>query len=743
MALWPPYGQTAPRAADDDGEPPNLPAVPEAEVLDGEIIDDAPAPQAPAAPSPVQLVVHVVKVVMQHEHTKTVGRHLGYIPAGLVVVAKRLRDSRTTSPYQRYMRAAEATGNHEAALDWEERRAEFMRDRHRRRMDYLNYPVQVLLVLPKVLGSILLALVTLGILLAIATGHIAEFSAPVLVVAHVVLVIGVVISVAWTAVLLTGVALGLAALWQIGRTAGGATWTLAKKQDGEDGGIIITADTIVLALRNLDKIPALKKAFKDAWMPSFHTVPIRDGRGYFAVFGVPLGVTAEMIADQRPVFARNVHRAEVEVWPSNAEKAGVGPPGSVAVWIADSGVISKAAPEYPLMHEGTTDVFQGVPSGVVARGDGILVPIVGNNGVAGGMQGQGKSNACRVLMLGGALDPLAELDAFVFANNGDFDAFAPRLRYYRKGVEDDVILAALGRLHELYSEVGRREGRLAELGAKKLSRGIAEAHPDLRPVLSLYSECHELFGHPEYGEEAAEIATKTIKRARKTGIFLLFDTQSSRKEAIPPKLVELVSVNICFYCKTWRSNDGFLGDGSFAAGIRATELRPGRDRGTSIITGVSDSQFELLRWYFIEVDDDTGYDAAAEVIARSMANLAPGTRASGSVPGVEEERRDLLDDLAAVLGDEDEPVRIADLPALLRALAPSWGPYRALTGIQLREQLTGAGVRTTNPGNVPRLDPADLYRVLTGARELGRAEHPGTRSRGLLTGGPNQPHTAN
>ena len=40
--------------------------------------------------------------------------------------------------------------------------------------------------------------------------------------------------------------------------------------------------------------------------------------------------------------------------------------------------------------------------------------------------GQGKSNACRVVMLGCALDPVAELDVFVFANKGDFDAYAPR-----------------------------------------------------------------------------------------------------------------------------------------------------------------------------------------------------------------------------------------------------------------------------------------------------------------------------
>ena len=104
-------------------------------------------------------------------------------------------------------------------------------------------------------------------------------------------------------------------------------------------------------------------------------------------------------------------------------------------------------------------------------------------------------------MLGCALDPLAELDVFVFANNGDFDAYAPRLARYVKGVEDDTIAAAVKRLHELYAEVGRREERLAELGAKKVTRELAQAHRDLRPIVALFSECHELFGHDEYGAD--------------------------------------------------------------------------------------------------------------------------------------------------------------------------------------------------------------------------------------------------
>ncbi len=697
---------------DEDG--PRTVAVPEqAEVVEGEVVEgvvvDEAAPVATLAPF---RVIKVVRVVVQHEHTKTAGRHLAYVPLGAAVVAKRLWDSRTTSRHERFMRAAEASGNHEAALEWDDRMQRFRKDRHERRVDMIEVPVRVLLAVPKIALGLFAILAALGILLGIATKRIAEIATPFEVVADIVKWTVIAVSVSWGPVVLAAPWIGLGALWWTGRAHANANLTgwLAPPKDDDDTGLVVTADTIVLALQNLDKIPALKRAFRDGWRPTFHLLPVRDGRGYSAVFGVPLGVTAEMIADQRPVLARNVHRAEVEVWPSDAEKAGTGPAGTVAVWVADPGVLSRAAPEYPLLHEGTADVFTGVPGGVVARGDGILIPIVGNNFVAGGQMGQGKSNACRVVMLGCALDPLAELDVFVFAMNGDFDAYAPRLARYHKGVEDDTIMAAVNRLHELYSEVGRCEGRLAELGAKKVTRGLAEAHRDMRPIVALFSECHELFGHDEYGELAADLATKTAKRARKTGITMLFDTQSSRKEAIPPKLVELVSVNCCFYVKTWRSNDGFLGDGSFAAGIRATELRPGRDRGTSVITGVSDAQFELLRWYFVEVDDDTGYDAAAEVIARAMASIAPGTLTAGTVPAPAIEARDLLDDLGQVTGDDR--VKLRDAVGLLRKLAPTWTPYRSMTAKQLGADLAAEGVHTVNSSGTPWLDPADLRRAL-------------------------------
>ncbi len=686
--------------------PPHLPAVRPAReiepaVLEGEIVG-GPAPRARA--------VHAVRAVVRHRHAKAACRHLSYVPLGAAVVIRRLWDSRTAARYERWMRAAEAAGDLDKVLALEERLADFRRDRHQRRTDMIEVPARVILQLPRLLLGVFAVLAAAGVLLAVATRRIAEAAVPVEVTARVAGWAVIAVSVAWGPLLLAAPWVAAGALYRAGRAAAaGVTggWDTAPAGGEQDGAIVVTADTIVLALQHTP-IPDLRKAFRDGWQPAFHTLPVRDGRGYSAVFSVPLGVTPEMVADKNPVFARNLHRAQVECWPTNAERGGAGPAGTVALWVADPGVLDKSAPEYPLLHEGIADVFAGVPVGVSPRGDAIMLPVVGNNFVAGGLMGNGKSNGCRVVFLGAALDPLAELIVHVFAYNGDFDSYRPRLSRYVKGAEEKQIGAAMATLHELYAEVGRREQILADLGAKKVTRQLAERHPELRPKMALFSECHELFGDSDSGEEATDLAVKTIRRARKTAVWMGFDTQDARKDAIPPKLVGLVSVNCCFAVKSWRANDGFLGDGSFAAGIRATELRSGRDVGRSLITGVSDAQFEIMKWYYVEVDDDTGFDAAAGVIARAVAQAAPGVTAAAPVAAIE--ARDLLADLGQVLGDER--VNLADLPALLRDLAPTWGPYRTLNGRGLRDLLKDEGVRVTFTGGTLRLDPPDLRSVL-------------------------------
>lgn len=633
---------------------------------------------------------------------KGTARHGWTIAAGVASWIRRAVFAATHGPVREQIRAARSSGDTQALAEWTERLAA---QRQKRR--------DTLVALPKMVYGAAVALasvLTVLTVLAVVVGTAAEIRDGGMdwagwwgLLGAVAGGAGSLLVLALYVVALAGPLVLLAAAWREGVRAADVPAWLAAPGERDDEGAVVTADAIVTALRHL-AVPAMNKAFKDGWQPRFLTTPVRDGHGFHAVVELPLGVTPGMVADKRAVLARNLHRAEVEVWPAESDQQA----GYLDLWVANSGVLGKPAPDYPLLHDGVADVFTGVPIGVTQRGDELALPLVEANVVVGGMPGQGKSNFGRVLMLGAALDPLAELRAYVFAGNADFDSYAPRLAAYRKGADEDTITAGVDSLRELYDEIARREHRLSELGAKKLTRGLAEQHADLRPLVAFYSECHEMFGHTEHGKDAAGYAAAVVRRGRKTGVICGFDTQSSRADAIPPKVVELVKLNACFAVKTWRSNDGFLGDGSFASGVRATELRPGKDRGTCLLTGATGERFELLKTYYIEADDESGWDAATDVIARAMS--AGVTARTGRD---EPEQRDLLADVDQVLGDE--PVPAADVPALLRELAPTWPAYRRMTGRSLRGALSDLGVKVPSTGNRYPIDPATIRAALAEA----------------------------
>jgi S-DNA-T family DNA segregation ATPase FtsK/SpoIIIE len=686
-------------------------------VYEAELVDDDQAPagglvrrQVVVIRQLVQPVVVVVRTVRQHEPTvrtsKAAGRQLVYVFTGLAELLKRYLRHRTR--YERLIRSAEAAGDREAMLEWEARGEQAKERRHKRRMDLLKLPYQVARGLAV---SVVVAVVVLLLLGLVALHEGAGFLDPLQTALDVIWWLAAAVSwiVGWLMVLGPVLVIGL--LWQVGRTSNAnPAWLLAPKQAGDHATATVTADAIVVALQHMS-ISKLDKAFKDGWIPPFELPPTREGQGQFkgyrAIFGLPEGVTPGQIADKREVFAANLSRIGMEVWPADYGQERGGRARHVNLYVADRGVMDKPTPTYPLMHDGAADVFEGVPIGITQRGDTVLMPLNGSNCIFGGLPGQGKSNGVRVVFAGAALDPLAELRVHVFAGNGDFDAYERRLSRYQKGASPEHAEAATLHLAELLAEVERREKRLAELGAKKLTRPIAQQHPDMRPLIVGFSECHELFGDKDNGEEAADLAIRVVKRGRKTGVILIFDTQSSRANAIPSQLVENMGVNCCYCVKTWRNNDGFLGDGSFAAGIRATELRFNIDRGTMLATGLTEELFEIVRTYFIEVDDDRGWDAATEIIDRAMQQLDPQTPAHGErTAPVVETSRDLLDDVAKVIGDQTVPA--ADVPALLSRQFPDWSPYRRITGKKLVQQLDELGFKVPKTGNRWPIRPAKV-----------------------------------
>jgi S-DNA-T family DNA segregation ATPase FtsK/SpoIIIE len=128
-----------------------------------------------------------------------------------------------------------------------------------------------------------------------------------------------------------------------------------------------------------------------------YTVPARvDGDGTFAQIRLPMGVTADMVAAKRKTLAANLGRAALETWPTQGDEAGI-----LDLWIADKGQLGAGAGQWPLLHEGSVDVFEGVPIGKTQRGEVVYGLFFERNWLVGGRPGQGKNLSGTDPCLGG------------------------------------------------------------------------------------------------------------------------------------------------------------------------------------------------------------------------------------------------------------------------------------------------------------------------------------------------------
>ncbi|HVT69092.1 MAG TPA: hypothetical protein VHF26_15180, partial [Trebonia sp.] len=160
----------------EDTAPAPVTAETDTRVLEGRVID---RPQLSAIPATV------VRVIAAPQTARHVRRHGYYVAAGMAVTARRWRDSSTTATYQRWMRMAEATGNHEQALEWEARLAAFRRDRQARRRDRMETLFKTAVMLPKAALGGAVALAGTSVLVAIGTKNFRNIVLPTEFVAHV------------------------------------------------------------------------------------------------------------------------------------------------------------------------------------------------------------------------------------------------------------------------------------------------------------------------------------------------------------------------------------------------------------------------------------------------------------------------------------------------------------------------------------------------------------------------------
>jgi DNA segregation ATPase FtsK/SpoIIIE, S-DNA-T family len=675
----------------------------------GEIIPaviDAEIVKSPTTSAARRRVVHLVTTLRESEDRpaqvarQTIGAAV-LVAAGFTSWATRAYDGASMGVYRRQIRAAEVAGDRELLADWVDRHERAAQARHKVLMDLPALALGLAKAIIGMLAGLVVLVVVLGVFVQLSGAG--QFINIVLGVLDVMRWIFTAVSLAWTPLLMAAPLLLVLAAWREGKRRGSApTWLTTTSADAD---VTIDETTIARALDAL-RIPQISGYLKTGSALQFLTPARVDGRGTHAVIRLPIGVPAEKIAKRRLDLATGLHRQAKEVWPTTGGEAGI-----LDLWIADKGALAEGAGPYPLIEGGLTDVFKGVPAGKSLRGEPITAPLMERNSITGGMPGQGKSASARVLMVGAALDPTAELRIWVPDVNFDFQVFEPRCSRFVVGAEDERIAEILADLRELHAEVQRRGQTLVDHETAAVTRELANRGIGLHPLFGLLEEAHVAIQHPRYGKEIAQLLIDIVKLGRKRGIHLIVSTQAPTKDSMPRDVTRNCSNGIAFAVGDHVANDGLLGAGAYRAGHRATELIPGTDRGTAVVKGFTGARSTLLQWYFLSVDE--GNDDVTPLIERAMEAIE---RRGKGLPGAGRPRavevtRDLLEDLDAVLGDE--PVPVADVPALLARHAPRWAPYKALTGKALRELLaTEYGIKVASTGNRWPVDPAAVRAAL-------------------------------
>jgi S-DNA-T family DNA segregation ATPase FtsK/SpoIIIE len=666
----------------------------------------------PVRRGPVEVTLTAVRAigtVARHETTATVVRavvrHGAYPIAGAGVVLARVRDATTAAPLHRQIKVAELTGQTDRIGELHMLAIEAKARRHERIMEWLHI-IPTLLRLAVVWSAVLpVLLLVLGITMGVANHDAGLVLAPV---KGVYAATGAV----WACICLVAAIIGAIGPWvtlvvlhHIGRTKGTVPAWVATA-DELDVGADVDENAITRALGAL-KIPAIRAQLKADIPLTFITTARRDGRGTHAVVRLPAGVTAMDISARRGALASGLCRSIREVWVTTGHEEGI-----LDLWVADKGALSEGAGPYPLLTEGAVDIFKGLPVGKTLRGEPVDCPMMERNTLVAGQPGQGKSAFARVLTAGASLDPTVELRIWVPDENFDFDAFKPRCSSLIVGAETADFEAIMVQLRRLDEEVQERGELLRKHKAEKVTRKLASAGIGLHPLVCLLEEAHMLFTHPEFGEEAGMLAVNIVRLGRKRGIHLIVSTQSPTAKSLPSLITMNCSNGIAFHVKDPQANDRILGAGSHKAGIRATELIPGTDRGTALAVGIDETaKYVTLQTYYIS--PSKGSDQITPIIKRAMAAIKD---AGGVVPGSGTARpavepRDLLADLLAVL-PTGETTRAA---LAAGSLGTRWrGEYGQLTGRGLVERLeTDHGYKVPSTGNAWPLDPAVLQALGT------------------------------
>jgi S-DNA-T family DNA segregation ATPase FtsK/SpoIIIE len=472
----------------------------------------------------------------------------------------------------------------------------------------------------------------------------------------------------------------------------------------------LTSDVVaralgVLGIAQLDVLAKDPRSIRDLFPE-----PIRqDGAGWRAVINLPHGTTATEVIKRRDRLASGLDRPLGCVWPEATHEIS---PRRLVLYVAEQDMATVKHP-FPLAKHGTVDLFEPFPFGTDPRGRAVSLRLMEQNLLIGSMPGYGKTFAVATVLLAAALDARAELWVFDFKGAGDLSFLKPIAHRYATGFTDDKLALGLQALRDLWAECERRTATIDRLPDEltpesKVTPTLAGRKPlKLHPIVAAFDEVHNLFGHPEFGEEAKELATKVIKTARALAIQLVLATQRPDAPSLPTGVSSNAGIRFCLRVMGHRENDMILGTSMHANGVRATALTE-RDKGIGYLVGAAPEP-RLVKTFHLDKQLCARIIARARP-AREAAGMIGGW-AAGEIPQPPTRRPDtLLRDLLGVFPAGEDKAACETLASLLAQAHPE--VYGDLSAEQLGASLRGVGVNTSVQVN--RFDDDGRRRNLRG-----------------------------
>lgn len=520
---------------------------------------------------------------------------------------------------------------------------------------------------------------------------------------------------------LAGLAVWLRRRWKDGVRLGEYVLPAHLRRDG--GGQAqaeLTETLLVKALGNIGN-QFLNKAVKEGW-PNRDTdsawvrPPMPEHKGWGASIRLPFGADIEKIRKAKVTLAHNLGCLPAELFIEVNDDD----PMVMDLFRLDRGVLREPVPEYPLLHEGTTDYFLGFLVGITPRGEQVVTPVFQRNFIAAGEMGSGKSTQVIAMICGALLDPLVDTEVWLFSDNQDYAIVEPALARFRSckdGVTPAELTAALiDRFAELNTELETRGELLRKHGVTEVNRDVAAKEPGLRPKLIVVDECQTFFNQSdsELRKQLITMVNNFYMRARKFGLTVEWATPVPSDANLPRDMVSVTSNRACFAIKDKTRNNVVLGDKAHENGLSALGLKPSvrtkdgklklNDVGTAITVNFLETDGPV-RFYYISQDQQ-------RIVVKRALQLRGGTASSGqAAPVVRDPLADVLTVVRELAGHDDgtEHPRAA---AVAKALGAKWSRYQTWKADQVRELLAEHGHKVPTTDRKYPVDPAKVAEAL-------------------------------